>query len=72
MPLWAYSMDGTENKQGTIKNYANLELEKKNQQKKMSTDLFITGLGKERIILRFPWLNKQNPDINWRTGKFTW
>jgi hypothetical protein len=32
----------------------------------------VTGLGKQKIILGFPWLNEHNPDIDWRTGKFTW
>jgi hypothetical protein len=61
-PLRAYNVDGTENKRGTIKNYVNLKLEINGR--KTTTDLFVTGLGKERIILGFPWLNEQNPDIN--------
>src|SRR5882762_10045383 len=40
--------------------------------RKIEAKLYVTGLGKERIILGFPWLNEQNPDINWRTGEFTW
>jgi hypothetical protein len=32
----------------------------------------VTGLGRERIILGFPWLNDHNPDINWKTGEFSW
>jgi hypothetical protein len=57
-PLQAYNVDGTENKRGTIKNYVKLKLEINGR--KTATDLFITGLGKERIILGFPWLNEQN------------
>src|SRR5271168_394375 len=34
--------------------------------------LFLTGLRKQRIILGFPWLQEQNPIINWRTGEFHW
>ena len=30
--------------------------------------LFLTGPGKQRIILGFPWLQEQKPIINWRTG----
>jgi hypothetical protein len=55
-------MDGTENKRGTIKNYVKLKLEINGR--KTTTHLFVTRLGKERIILGFPWLNEQNPDIN--------
>ena len=68
--LQAFNVDGTENKRGTIKTYVDLELEINGR--KIKTQLLITGLGKERIILGFPWLNQQNPDINWKTGEFTW
>ena len=34
--------------------------------------LLVTGLGKQKIILGFPWLNDENPDINWKTGEFKW
>ena len=30
--------------------------------------LLVTGLGKLKIILGFPWLNKQNPVIDWKRG----
>jgi len=36
------------------------------------TRLLVSGLGKQRIILGFPWLSKHNPDIDWKTGKFAW
>ena len=32
----------------------------------------VTGLGKEKIILGFPWLTDHNPDMNWKTGQFPW
>ena len=38
----------------------------------MDNRLLVTGLGKQRIILGFPWLTEHNPDINWQTGQFTW
>ena len=69
-PIWAYNMDGTENKRGTIKSYVNLDLEINGR--KTNTQLLVTGLGKERVILRFPWLNKHNPDINWKSGEISW
>ena len=69
-PLQAYNMDGTKNKRGTIKHYVNLNLEINGR--KMTTELLVTGLGKERIIPGFPWLQEQNPDINWKTGEFSW
>ena len=53
-----------------IKYYVNLNLEINGR--KTTMELLATGLGKERIILGFPWLQEQNPDINWKTGKFSW
>ena len=38
----------------------------------MDLQLLVTGLGSQRIILGFPWLNKHNLDINWKTGEFKW
>ena len=68
--LQAYNVDGTRNKQGMIKYYVNLNLEINGR--KITMELLVTGLGKERIILGFPWLQEQNLDINWKTGEFSW
>ena len=40
--------------------------------RKTLEQLMVTGLGKEQIILGFPWLTDHNPDINWKTGRFSW
>ena len=32
----------------------------------------VTGLGKHRIILGFPWLKKMNPIIDWQKGTLEW
>ena len=69
-PLKVYNVDGTENKQGTIKNYVNLKFTIGN--KNFNKRLLVTGLGKQKIILRFPWLTEQNPTIDWKTRKFEW
>ena len=69
-PIRAYNVDGTENKRGMIKSYINLNLEI--NRRKTNTQLFVSVLGKERIILGFPWLNEQNPDIDWKSGEVSW
>ena len=69
-PLVACNVDGTKNKTGMITSFVNLTLTING--KEITTDLMVTGLGKQNIILGFPWLNEQNPDIDWKTGKFTW
>jgi hypothetical protein len=55
----AYNVDGTENKRGTINAYVNLEF--KLGDRKFNECFYVTGLGKQRIILEFPWLHKYNP-----------
>ena len=56
-PLRVLNVDGTENKRGTIKDYVELNLEI-NGRKSLEQ---LTGLGKEQIILGFPWLTNHNP-----------
>ena len=65
-PLTVYNVDGTLNKTGTIRKY--VELPMIINGKKTTELLLVTGLGKQRIILGFPWLNEQNPVINWKLG----
>ena len=50
-----------------IKYHVNLNLEIKDDY-----GIIDNWTGKERIILGFPWLQEQNPDINWKTGEFSW
>ena len=66
----AINIDGTLNKKGTIKHYVNLELEGFGQPQTIR--LLVTGLGKQKILLGFPWLQKNNPLINWQTSTFQW
>ena len=65
-PLVVYNINGTLNKMGTIRKYVNLPMIINGR--KTTERLLITGLGKLRIILGFPWLNKQNPVIDWKLG----
>ena len=69
-PLTAKNVDGTINKKGTIKKYVDLEF--KIDSRKFKEQFYITKLGKQKIILGFPWLQKHNPKINWKTGKIEW
>ena len=69
-PTIARNVDGTENKKKKITSFVDLELTINGRTN--TTWLLVTGLGKQRIILGFPWLNKWNPNIDWKTGKFEW
>jgi hypothetical protein len=69
-PITARNVDGTENKQETIRYYTNLELQVNG---KMNIEQFlITGLGNQKIILGLPWLRKHSPEINWKEGTLQW
>ena len=68
--ITAQNVDGTPNRTGTINSYVDLTMEIDG--KIMDTRLLVTGLGSQRIILGFPWLNEHNPDIDWKTGVFKW
>ena len=63
-PLVVYNVDGTLNKTGTIRKY--VELPMVINGRRTMERLLVTGLGKLKIILGFPWLNKQNPVIDWK------
>ena len=69
-PIPAINVDGTLNKKGTIKHYINLELKIFGQPQ--TIQLLVTRLGKQKILLGFPWLQKNNLLINWQTGTFQW
>jgi hypothetical protein len=60
-------MDGTENKRGTINAYVNLEFSL--GERKFKEQFYVTGLGKQRIILGFPWLHEHNPSLTGRREK---
>jgi hypothetical protein len=68
-PVKAYNVDGTENKRGTINAYVNLKFTL--GERKFKERFYVTGLGKQKIILGFPWLHKYNPIINWKKGEIT-
>jgi hypothetical protein len=65
----AYNVDGMENKQGMINAYVNLEF--KLGDRKFNEHFYVTGLGKQRIILGFSWLHKYNLIIDWKKGEIT-
>jgi hypothetical protein len=69
-PVKAYNVDGTENKKGTIKSYVDLKFQLGD--KTFEERFYVTGLGKQKIILGFPWLHKHNPIIDWKKGEITW
>ena len=69
-PIRAQNVDGTDNKQGTIRYYADLHI--KIGDRTFLERFYIMGLGNQKIILGLPWLRKHNPEIDWEKGMVTW
>jgi hypothetical protein len=66
----ARNVDRTENKQGTIHYYTDLDLYVNG--KTNMEQFLITRLGNQKVILGLPWLRKHNPEINWKEGTLHW
>jgi hypothetical protein len=69
-PIEVFNVDGTSNKQGTITKYTWLDLTINGQMQ--THNLLVTRPGKQKSILRYPWLKQTNPDINWKECTLTW
>ena len=69
-PIRARNMDGTDNKQGTIQFYTDLNIRISDQT--FLERFYITRLGNQKVILGLPWLRKHNPEIDWEKGMVAW
>ena len=63
-------MDGTKKKKGIIRHYVDLNL--MIGDKIFPTRFMVAGLGKQKITLDYPWFQKHNPEIDWKTGELNW
>jgi hypothetical protein len=63
-PRMVFNVNGTENQEGQVDHYCVLNIL---QGKKQSTQVFfITNLGNDCLIFRYPWLEEFLPQINWK------
>ena len=69
-PIEVFNVDRTPNKRGTITKYTQLDLTIDGRTR--PHNLFVTGLGKQKIILGYPWFKQNNPEINWEKCTLTW
>jgi predicted aspartyl protease len=60
-----YNVNGTANDASAITDIAGVILRYKHHSKR--TQLAVTRLGKESLILGYNWLHNHNPEINWQT-----
>jgi hypothetical protein len=64
-PIPVYNVDGTANDAGAITDIADIILCYQNHSER--TQLAVTCLGKQSLILGYNWLRNHNPEINWQT-----
>jgi predicted aspartyl protease len=64
-PIPVYNVDGTANDAGMITDITNVVLRYDNHSE--HTQLAVTHLGKQSMILGYNWLRNHNPEINWQT-----
>jgi hypothetical protein len=65
-PRITRNTDGTQNEQGVVMHKAIINLGVNG--KEDPTTFFITGLGKDNVILGLTWLRKHNLIVNWKEG----
>jgi hypothetical protein len=64
-PIPVYNVDGTANEASAITDIADVILHYENHSER--TQLAVTHLGKQSLILGYNWLCNHNPQINWQT-----
>ena len=62
--ITARNVDGTVNQLGTISRYAHLEMTIGTHREK--EHFLVTSLGRNKVILGMPWLERHNPRIDWK------
>jgi len=69
-PITVYNVDGTLNKRGTIVHFVktNVKIGGRTQE----IWFLVSGLGRQKVILGFPWLEKENPAIDWKKATLEW
>ena len=64
-PLLVHNVDGTINHDGTITHYCNLWVRSGKQVEKLG--FYVANLGRDRMILGYPWFQKFNPQFDWNS-----
>jgi hypothetical protein len=66
-PKMVKNVDGMENQEGQITHFCILRTTLGGKEK--AQQFYITSLGRDRMILGYPWLCEYNPKIDWKEGK---
>jgi hypothetical protein len=66
-PQPVFNVDGTHNKAGTINKTIHLYVTLGDMEQRLQ--FYVTDLGKDRMILGYPWLKIFNPEIDWGAAR---
>ena len=64
--LTVHNVDGTINQGGTISQYCNLWVRRGKHVEKLG--FYVANLGRDRLILGYPWFTKFNPNFDWKNN----
>jgi len=68
-PISVYNMDGMENKRGEMTHYCRLRVS--HDREEDLQNFYLTDLGKDRIILKYPLMSRFNPRVDWKKGSLS-
>ncbi len=63
-PIKIWNVDGTHNQDGAISHFTNLQVHMGTETKVLH--FLITNLGRDKVILGYPWLTTFEPIIHWK------
>ena len=66
-PMQVRNVDGSFNREGPIENMVEVNVYYKGHVER--TEIDVIGGQKWRVILGMPWLERHNPEIDWKTGE---
>ena len=66
-PKKLYNVDDTTNKEGMITHYVDIDVYTNKIHKEMR--FLVAGIGREDVLLGYPWLATFHPEFSWREGR---
>jgi len=71
-PIPLLNIDGSNNTAGQITHYTYLDMGIPGKRGHISRTIFaITNLDDQDVVIRIDWLQKYNPQVNWKQGTIT-
>jgi hypothetical protein len=65
-PRKLYNVDSTSNQSGELQYFTDVQMQTRTQQSTLR--FFLSNLGENKVILRYPWFAVFQPRIDWKRG----